>query len=101
MVQLVVPDVGQQADLVGGLQQVDVVDLLEVVRRVQVLSPLRGGHGDVEEVRQVEPSDAETQLADRLVPKVVQRGIEQPGRSRREHLADVERPAALLDRQMP
>ncbi|CAG6397614.1 hypothetical protein SCOCK_580040 [Actinacidiphila cocklensis] len=90
---------GEQADLSGGPQQVDVVDLDQVVLGRQVLAPVVRRNGDVEEVGQVVAGYPPAQLADRLVPQVVQRRVEEPRRSGGDHLAHVHRPSAVGHRQ--
>ncbi|WP_201264458.1 hypothetical protein [Streptomyces olivochromogenes] len=96
MGELLEADVADELDLVGGFQQLVVVELGEVVAGFEVLTAGGVGLGEVEEVVDVKGGDVVPQPVDRLVPEVVQRGVEQPDRARHDHLGDVGRARPLL-----
>ena len=89
----------EQANLQRGPQEVDIIDLRQVLHRGQVLAAIRGRDGDLVEVREVVVRHAASQLSDRLVPQLVQGGVEQARGGRRNHLADVVGAAPLSHRE--
>lgn len=89
VIELSVPSLREQANLKGGAQEINVLDLREVVFRRKMFASIGRRHGDLVEVREVVCGDAPTKLANRLVPEVVQSRVEQPRRGGGDHLADV------------
>ena len=85
----------QQADFQARLQQLGVLQTGQFVDTTEVFAHVAGDR-DVVEVVQVVIGYSPTQLADRLIPQVVQRRVELPHCPCHHHLADVERLAALL-----
>lgn len=89
IVQPCVAHVGEQSDLPGRLQQARVIDSGQVIDRLQRLAYVVVLDGDVEKVGQVEAGDSASELADGLIPQVIQCSVEQLGCGGGDHLADV------------
>lgn len=77
VIEPLIADFGEQADLAGGAEQVGVVDPGQILVGPQVPAQVAGSGGDVVEVGKVETAHPAAKLADQLVPQVVQRRVEQ------------------------
>ncbi len=95
MVNLGETDVGEQADLPAGAQQVDVLDPGQILGAAEVLAHVPQ-HRNVVEVAEVVADYATAELVDRLVPEVVQGGVEETDRGGHDHLAHIERAPPVL-----